>query len=256
MNFKATVEAGIQGTLAVIAINNAVNASLTPPPTPAPAPTQTAKPTPTPLPPPTIEPGERYFILGQAQFTAEKYHGSIDSFTKSLEFNSSDPRAYIGRARSHMAIFGHANALDDIEQALSLDPKQYDAYRLRIEVRSTADEGTLVRATTRTDFVALIDDATTALALPHDHNEDSVLYAARGLLYAQIEDYVKALNDLDRAVRLDNRDAAIYTSRAAVHRTIGNSSQADLDEREACLINHPYSGTVGVDLLRTMSGFC
>jgi hypothetical protein len=29
-----------------------------------------------------------------------------------------------------------------------------------------------------------------------------------------------------------------------------------LDEREACLINHPYSGTVGVDLLRTMSGFC
>ncbi|RNI32260.1 hypothetical protein EFA69_02725 [Rufibacter immobilis] len=95
----------------------------------------------------------------------------------------------------------------------------HEAYSTALEHRPGLEEARVGRATLRLrhlqDFGGAIDDYTQAL----QGNEEppAAWYAARGKGYLRTRQYPQALEDLNRAIFLDNKQAEAYLDRGIVH---------------------------------------
>jgi len=72
-----------------------------------------------------------YDNRGFARSCLKDYDGAIADFTKSLEYNSNNPRVYYHRAESYAQADLYEEAYEDVQMALRLDPDFESALRLR-----------------------------------------------------------------------------------------------------------------------------
>lgn len=94
-----------------------------------------------------------------------------------------------------------------------------------------------------TDYAQEIKDLTAALAtMPYD----AVLYASRGWAYYYSggrENFVAALNDFDKAIRIDSDCEPAYFGRATIYCAFGNYHRAIQDFDRVIALNPDYPDT-------------
>ncbi|TFK41280.1 hypothetical protein BDQ12DRAFT_600655 [Crucibulum laeve] len=71
---------------------------------------------------------EKLKASGNALMSSKKYDEAIDSYTKAVALDPSNPVYYSNRAAAHSSKGDHLAAVGDAEQAISVDPKFVKAY--------------------------------------------------------------------------------------------------------------------------------
>ncbi len=72
-----------------------------------------------------------HFNLGAMHYDISNYQESIDAYAKVIELDSTDSRAYYGRAASRNLLYDYMGAVDDCMNSIKYDEKNALAYLLR-----------------------------------------------------------------------------------------------------------------------------
>jgi tetratricopeptide (TPR) repeat protein len=141
-----------------------------------------------------------YVEQGMDFYNHKDFTGAIEKFTKAIEADPANARAYLQRSQAYLATDETDKALSDLTQAINLDPENADAYILRSSVYFLKKE-----------YGKVIDDCDRALELtPKEHS----VFFIRGAAYAEMQKYDQALDDLNQAIDLDpNPDGDFYAYR-------------------------------------------
>jgi tetratricopeptide (TPR) repeat protein len=124
--------------------------------------------------------------------------------------------AYYTQGVDHLEQGQLNQALDDIDQAIEIDPKNPENYHLRGYVYDELGH-----------YDQAINDYTRAIELGVD--SPYWTYSNRGLSYAQSGDIPRALTDLNEAIKINPEFADAYFIRGLVYSDLGNSEQAISD---------------------------
>lgn len=71
---------------------------------------------------------EKLKAAGNTQMTAKSYDSAIDSYTKAIDLDASNPVYYSNRAAAYASKGDHASAVMDSEKAIEVDPTFVKAY--------------------------------------------------------------------------------------------------------------------------------
>ena len=74
--------------------------------------------------------GVAYGNRGVTKNHLKDYQGAIVDFTKAMEINSQDSRAYRGRARAKRLVKEYRGALADFDTSIKIYPKEFHAYNI------------------------------------------------------------------------------------------------------------------------------
>jgi tetratricopeptide (TPR) repeat protein len=155
---------------------------------------------------------------------------SSDAIRVAPPFFPERARAFTERGKARYHLQQYPQVIDDLAEAIRLDPNNAEAYRFR-GVAYLA-QGQLDRG---------FADLSEAIRL--DPSDASARYN-RGVAYARKADYDQALTDLGEAIRLNRSDAQAYLARSRVYAKKGDDAQAKADERKAAELD-PALGRSG-----------
>lgn len=71
---------------------------------------------------------EKLKAAGNSQITTKSYDAAIDSYTKAIALDASNPVYYSNRAAAYASKGDHLSAVQDSEQAIEVDPAFVKAY--------------------------------------------------------------------------------------------------------------------------------
>ena len=110
-------------------------------------------------------------------------------------------------------------ALKLLDEAISLDPENEEAYYLRGNVYCDSEK-----------YLRAIQDLNKALELDP---EDDMAYSDRGDAYYFLDKYENALNDYNQAIKLDPDKADYYANRALAYYSLKQHAKALVDINKA-----------------------
>jgi tetratricopeptide (TPR) repeat protein len=175
-----------------------------------------------------------YILRGSAYRQVTQYDKAIDDFSLAIKLNPSNAFSYLDRGRVYYAkslgdaIENHVTldkALADYNSALSLNAKLSEGYRERGIIYALSDSD------------KAIEDFTKAISL----EPDSFLYCLRGKMYENGGRYDKALDDYNRAIQSNPKQAEGYGSRGELYLKIRKFENAYADFDRACKLGNEYS---------------
>ncbi len=137
--------------------------------------------------------------------------------------------AYNNRGAAYNAKSEHDRAIQDLDQAITLQPDYAEAYKNR--GNAYADKGQYDRA---------IQNYNQAIRLKPDY---AVAYRNRGTVYAEQSQYDRAIQDYDQAIRLKPDYADAYVDRGNAYNGKGQYDRAIQDFDQAIKLNPNYAGT-------------
>ncbi|MFH0948067.1 MAG: tetratricopeptide repeat protein [Elusimicrobiota bacterium] len=175
-----------------------------------------------------------YINRGVAYAIIEDYDGAISDFTKALTFDE-DPSAYYNRALLFTKQKKYKNALDDVNNALRLNPLLENAYTIRGELYQKM--GKVKRA--KKDFLTVSEISKSRTpyleGLKYFNNEtysesikfftksinlnpcSAETYNIRGLAYLKIGKTNDATNDFNKAIEIDKKFIDAYNNRGTLY---------------------------------------
>lgn len=160
-----------------------------------------------------------YFFRALAKLNLEDYKGAEDDCTLAIERNKFKTEAYKVRGFARQQLGKDSLAILDYKEGLNYDP--YDKYFLFYKA--------IAETTTRKYNDA---DTTFSLLLRLNPNFDDA-YTARGKLYLEMGDTVKALSDIDKSISLSKSQINAYLMKAEIEWNQKNWEQADVAIGEA-----------------------
>jgi tetratricopeptide (TPR) repeat protein len=199
---------------------------------------------------------ETYTNRGLAYIEMGRFETAIQDLDTSIEYDISNARAYAYRGLAYLKLGQYETALSNLEIAIGLDPYNPDAY---------ANQGTAYLLLGQyTDAVSSLTEAIrlsslsakeadvygTAYAIinrpdlivtniPSNEELESIseapnpklalIYNQRGRAYSRLELFEPALQDLEKAVRLDPLNADIYASRIELFKATGRERDVESD---------------------------
>jgi tetratricopeptide (TPR) repeat protein len=128
-------------------------------------------------------------------------------------------KACLDRGQDFFNRKDYAGAAAAATEAIKLDPKNSEAFRLR--ARAQREAGAIPAA---------ISDFTSAIGLKPD---DSSSYNGRGMARKQSKDMAGAIGDFNKAIELDPRNASAYINRANLKSEQGDQTGAIADNNQA-----------------------
>lgn len=148
---------------------------------------------------------------GHLRLRAQDLEGSLDDFTRLIALAPKNTWGYVLRSRALQQMGRHDRAIDDLNQALRLDPNDAELYNSRAYTRAIA--GVELHE-------ALADVERALRARPEEAN----FLDTRGYLHYLLENYEPALADLEQAIDLTEsakqRDLELRAQRGADARRI------------------------------------
>lgn len=206
----------------------------------------------------TLEPDYTDALLFQGDILlAEKeYNQALLAYTQVLDQYKS-ARAYLKRGHVYRLLQEYGEALDDLGNALRLDPTLAEAWRERglaqsgvgqfpqafedlnraIRLAPMDAESYYVRADLfnrlNQDEEALKDYQKAISIRP----KDGVAYYKQGRLFLQQGNHLQALEAINQAIRVDGRQAEAYVARGEVYQALDNMPQAVADWEYAMRID-------------------
>jgi tetratricopeptide (TPR) repeat protein len=156
----------------------------------------------------------------------KQYDAAIAEFTKAIESDPKDVRAYTNRGTAYRAAGKVIEALADFSKAIEMAPKDPLAYldRSQTELQSNPQ--------------AALDDASKAVELKPD---DAAGYKLRGFAYISLQQWDKAIADFTMVIQKNPTDAQTYDQRALAYRNMKNYEAAATDYTAAIEKNPSYA---------------
>ncbi len=190
------------------------------------------------------------FKRALAQEAIEDYDAAMASYSDIIDRQSSFDAAYIGRARLNLTLKDTISALDDINQAIKINPNSVNAYIIRADIsinqqhnyqEALADMDKAIKLQPRSvglfinraflrykldDYFGAMSDYDYALQL--DPLNLTALFN-RSVLRTEVRDYNNALEDLDQIIALNPTNYRALFNRAAVHNELRQYKKALAD---------------------------
>jgi tetratricopeptide (TPR) repeat protein len=189
-----------------------------------------------------IESDDRYYLLAdraQAYLAWGDPRHALADYTAAIKLSPSNAALYYDRAVVLAAQPDDPAALQDLNQAVVLDPKFAPALRLLAKIRSGGGNGhggarADVPALTlqaklhsaRHDYSAALADYSQAI---HLQPNNAVLWSDRGYVCLRQHDYERAIENESVAIGLDPRLARAYFFRGAAYGQLRDSRKAGSD---------------------------
>jgi len=191
----------------------------------------------------------------------EDYQQAIVDFTRAIDINSEDRRAYINRGISYRNAGQPEKALNDYNYAIQLNPKDAGVYNNRGNVYSQlgkdrealSDYNTSIQINPHSPqsfynrgktWIRLrrtaeaIEDFTKAISLDPAYIE---AYINRGIIYGQSGKFKMAVQDLTRAIDMGVRDARVFYNRGLSLYRMGKYNDAIDDYSRAIDLAPDYA---------------
>ncbi len=160
-----------------------------------------------------------YLVRARIYVAQDAHQLALEDLNQALELNPQDAEIYRLRAALHLKLNRNAEALDDVKQALEHD--QEDAELLTIQGEALRRQGKLDQAVEALDRAIELDDKLAAA------------WISRGMARLNQGKARKALEDLDRAVELVPENPRAYLQRGIIHAHLGDYQQAARDFDQA-----------------------
>jgi tetratricopeptide (TPR) repeat protein len=167
---------------------------------------------------------EGYFDKADAVVLGE---AAVLYFTARIKADGGDVRAWLGRGATWEAEGHYDAALEDLNEAIRLQPKGQQAYNVRGVVWTHKGE-----------FDKALADFDQAIRLGP---KSASAYRNRGLTWAYKKDFDKALADLDEALRLAPKDTFAYRNRGQVRTIKKDHALALADFNEAIRLDPKHT---------------
>jgi tetratricopeptide (TPR) repeat protein len=143
--------------------------------------------------------------------------------------------AYCERGLLRARLKSYAQAIQDYQRALKLDPVQAQVYYSRGLAYASQQ-----------DHAQAIEDYDQAIEL---NLQESQVYHSRGLAQAELQNYARAIADYDQALQLQE-SAMLYHNRGLAHARLGAYRQAIKDLKRAIKLNPRFAQTHYYNLAR------
>ena len=156
-----------------------------------------------------------YYMQNPRQAHQQRLKQDIESADKALSVNPKDVDAYLKRGQAHWRLDEKAAAIQDYDQAVRLDSPKTDARLKRADFRFQMR-----------DPQGAIADYTEVLRL-EPRNSD--IYFRRAGAYVALQNQQKALQDYDQILRLDPQNVQAYLNRGYAYQSVKNYKGAIAD---------------------------
>ncbi len=158
-----------------------------------------------------------YMRRAELRLVQEDYEAAVSDFTCAIQLEPDNAVAYFGRAEANNDSANYMDALDDYNRAIELDPEYTEAYNNR---------GQLYR-----NVLGRIEDSVDdyTMALLYNNPEPHFVYTNRGSAYYFLDEYEKALDDFEEAIRINPEYAYAYNGRGVTYSAMGELDQAIAD---------------------------
>ena len=158
-----------------------------------------------------------YVFRGRRHRQAKRYGQALADFDKAISVSRTGliDSALAGRGETYREMGLDEKALQDLNKAIQLNPKNQNALACR---------GEIYRFKGR--FDEALADLNLAIAI---HEYDEWMWGIRGITHRQLGRYEDAIADFDQAIVLNNSDSAAFGDRAETYRLMGNYQQAVRD---------------------------
>jgi tetratricopeptide (TPR) repeat protein len=143
-----------------------------------------------------------YNTLGMVDIKLGAYDEAITYFDSALYSSPNDPDVLVNRGTAKEKKADTANAIVDYQRALRLDPQHGIAKHN-------------LSAITKGKIVGLSDERMLDEAI-EDNPNMPYAYSERGYMNFKKGDYKKALEDYDRAIKLDNKEPEFFLNRGLI----------------------------------------
>lgn len=180
---------------------------------------------------------EAIFSLADTLFKSGEYQRAIEQYSTIIEEGSSKKYYYAlyQRAYSYFHLHDFKNALRDLESARTIRKEAIDFKWIMgnsywIEARIYHIQNDIVKSS------ELLEKAT-------EFKQDSLLFSTLGYCQILLQKYPEALQNLNKAISLDDKNAYAYSNRALLFLKLENLENAQLDIEQSIKIDNtnPYA---------------
>jgi tetratricopeptide (TPR) repeat protein len=126
---------------------------------------------------------------------------------------------YVGLAKSQQKLFKNDQALSNFNEAIKIDPLDYELYIQRSKIKIA-----------KLEFQEAILDLNQSIGV-NDKNPEA--FYQRGLINKKLGQYPAALNDFNQAILLNNKDANALSGRASCYYAMAQYADAVRDYKNA-----------------------
>ncbi len=171
------------------------------------------------------------FYLEKAVYLSKEgnYEESLKTYNVFLQIQSQSVQGLVGRAYVKQELAEDISALEDLDNAIKLDPEYASIYHIRSLIRER-----------KQDYDGAIADLSQAIELDPSNE---YFYNDRGVLYRKVPSNKqqqnmnnyneKALKDFTEAIRINAKYARPWANRAYIYREQGKNQEAILDFQQA-----------------------
>ncbi len=194
-----------------------------------------------------------FFFSGLNKAKVKDYEGAITDFTRAIDFNPNNYKAYTNRGTSKRELNDYQGALADLTKAIELNPNVDTIYLARGSIRhflrdsngAIADASKAIelnpingrayynRGTSKMDledYYGAMSDFTKSIELNPKYGK---AYTNSGASKVLLNDYQGALVDLTKAIELIPNDRYAYLNRAYAKNGLNDKARACIDARKA-----------------------
>ncbi len=198
-----------------------------------------------------------YIKRGTAYYVRVRYDKALNDFNKAVELAPDSANVYVERGGFYSLINKNDLAIADYTKAIELDPKNIEAFeergfaykRTKNYEKAVADftetiklepenrlhyinRGVMYEKTGK--LVDALNDYSSAVAYDQSIGlkKSHAVYYRRGLINITLEEYKAALEDFNRAIKINPVKNKIYFQRRAeVFCKLGEKEKAEIDEK-------------------------
>ena len=229
---------------------------------------------------------EDYLTSGMDKARTNDYKQALSDFSNCIKFYNNQidktylPDAYYNRGTVKSLLGDYIGAVMDLNEAIVLDPKYSRYFYQRGFLKQILNDysGALGDYTKSIEFIsnsklketeAMIGASISGDDNPKKINLDNLTltdilvaaYSNRGTLKQKFSDFYGAVNDFNKAIELDPKDAELYYNRAYSKTDLFNYSEAIYDYSKAIEINPNYTSAYAnrstlKEALGDLSGAC
>jgi protein O-mannosyl-transferase len=164
-----------------------------------------------------------YNNRGVAYSIHGKYDRAIEDLDQAIRLDPKYFEAYDNRGFAHLSRRDYDLAIEDHTEAIRLNPRDALAYN---------DRGLAYKY--KGDYARAIEDFANAIKL----RPTFLLYNNRGVTWDAAGDHNRAIDDFNEATRLNPEYMVGYFNRGLAHRGAGDYDQALDDFKKACSLGH------------------
>ena len=181
---------------------------------------------------------DEFYYRGNALARQGDYDRAIAEYDEAIKHRPDFVAAFLNRGNAYANKGQYDRALQDIDRAIALMPN-YARDDRRLVDRKMGQEKKRAAADPRLcQQVELASSMATCLALIQSRDETResrarTFFNTRGKRYLEIEQYRRAIQDFDRAIELDPKDAEAFDGRGRAHVAQGENEAAIADYDKA-----------------------